>query len=78
MSVRVLDQVVLVCDLPSEGLRTGDVGVLVEQHGATGGCEVEFLDATGETEAVVTLALDDIRPLERDDLWAVRPYTRPA
>ena len=74
----ILDQVVLVRDLPAEGLRTGDVGVLVEKHGATAGCEVEFLSATGKTEAVVTLTLDDIRPFERDDLWTVRPYQRPA
>ncbi|MBI3923676.1 MAG: DUF4926 domain-containing protein [Armatimonadetes bacterium] len=50
--------VVLRRDLLSEGLRAGDVGVVVERHDVPGretGYSVEFFDMLGNTIAVVVL-----------------------
>jgi hypothetical protein len=76
MSYKELDTVVLTCDLPDYGLRTGDLGTVVfcasPEH-----LEVEFVTASGNTQAVVTLSEAAIRPLG-DDLMSVRPVEPPA
>jgi hypothetical protein len=56
----VLDTVVLTRDVGEAGLRLGDLGAIVEVHGPTA-FEVEFVAASGRTQALVTLAANDIR-----------------
>jgi len=73
---RVLDTVVLDRDLLDHGLRKGDLGVVVHLY-EPDGLEVEFITASGRTEALVTLKVRDVRPVADDDLVAVRPYRRP-
>jgi hypothetical protein len=54
IKLAMLDTVVLKRDLPEHGLRSGDVGAVVELYG-TDGVEVEFVWASGQTNALVTL-----------------------
>lgn len=71
MTFRELDTVVVVVDLPGHGLKKGDVGAVV-QIDSPHAMEVEFVTAAGSTQAVVTLGADQIRPVGRNDLLAVR------
>ena len=69
---RELDTVVLLQDLPEAGLRSGDLGAIVHVH-TPESFEVEFVTASGRTQAVVTLGGTAIRPVKDDDLLTVRP-----
>jgi hypothetical protein len=68
-----LDLVVLTHDLHEHGLERGDVGTVVHRYEGGPAYEVEFVAATGETIAVLTLAGDAIRPLTGRELLHVRP-----
>ena len=68
---RELDTVVLLRDLPDSGLRAGDLGAVVQVYGADA-VEVEFVTASGRTQALLTLLTSDVRPVRDDDLLAVR------
>lgn len=68
---RELDTVVLLRDFPEAGLRAGDLGAVVQVYGDAG-LEVEFVTASGRTQALLTLATTDVRPVRDDDLLAVR------
>lgn len=78
--VRKLDfalfqDVVLLDDLPEEGLRAGDVGTVVERHDVAGretGYSVEFFDMLGNTVAVITLPASAFRAPTHADRPAVR------
>jgi hypothetical protein len=71
MMYRVLDTVVLDKDLPEHGLRSGDLGAVVEVY-EPDGLEVEFVTASGRTQAVVTVDVRQVRPVADDDLVSVR------
>jgi hypothetical protein len=77
MRYRTLDVVVLDRELPDRGLRKGDLGAVVEVY-EPDGLEVEFVTASGRTEALLTLGIADVRPVADNDLVAVRPYRRSA
>jgi len=77
MTHKVLDTVVLETDLPEYGLRKGDLGAVVHVY-EPDGLEVEFVTASGRTEALVTLKTDTVRSVVDDDLVAVRPFHRSA
>ena len=62
MTYGLLDTVVLARDLPAQGLRTGDLGAIVEVYGPED-FEVEFVTGSGQTGALVTLHGKDIRPV---------------
>jgi hypothetical protein len=66
-----LDTVVLLRDLPDTGLRSGDLGAVVQMYGLDA-LEVEFVTASGRTQALLTLRVGDVRPVRDDDLLAVR------
>jgi hypothetical protein len=57
--------VILTRDVVEHGLRTGDVGTVVERHIVPGvaeeGYSVEFFDMTGNTVGVVTLPATALR-----------------
>ena len=71
MKPRVLDTVVLEKDLPSQGLRRGDVGAVMEVY-EPDGLEVEFVTGSGRTQALVTLKVADVRLISDTDILAVR------
>ena len=77
MRFELLDTVVLERDLPEHGLRRGDLGAVVEVY-EPDGLEVEFVTASGKTEALVTLSQSDVRAVDDDDLITVRPFDRSA
>jgi Domain of unknown function (DUF4926) len=72
MTMQTLDVVVLTRDLPAHGLRAGDLGTIVERYGPDS-IGVEFVAASGRTQALVTLHAKDLRAVADDDLMAVRP-----
>lgn len=71
MRYQLLDTVVLNRDLPEHRLRRGDLGAVVELY-PPDGLEVEFVTGSGRTQAVLTLTVNDVRPVEDRDLIAVR------
>lgn len=77
MKFKVLDTVVLDRDLPDHGLRKGDLGAVVHVY-EPDGLEVEFVSASGRTEALLTLKEEDVRAVADGDLIAVRRLDRSA
>jgi len=67
----LLDTVALTRDIPAAGLRRGDLGAVVQVHGPDS-LEVEFVAASGRTQALLTLADKDVRQLGDQDLIAAR------
>jgi hypothetical protein len=61
--------------VPESGLRKGDLGAVVQTY-EPDGFEVEFVTASGRTQAVVTLRLADVHAVGGGDLLSVRPLTR--
>lgn len=72
MTYKVLDTVVLDTDVPEHGLCKGDLGAVVHVY-EPDGLEVEFVTASGKTQALVTLNVRDVRSVHDSDLVAVRP-----
>jgi len=66
------DRVVLLKDVPEEGLRAGDVGavVYIYRHGEA--FEVEFMTLDGRTVAIVTLPASHVRAISNRDVTHVR------
>ena len=77
MKYKNLDTVVLKTDLPDYGLQKGDLGAVVQVY-EPDGLEVEFVTASGRTEALVTLKVNSVRPVVENDLVAVRSFSRSA
>jgi hypothetical protein len=77
MTYRTLDTVVLNKDLPEHALKAGDLGAVVHVY-EPDGLEVEFVTASGRSEAVVTLRASDVRQVEDSDIVAVRRLKRSA
>jgi len=72
-----LDTIVLSRDLPEQGLRRGDLGAVVQVYDADA-FEVEFVTASGRTQALVTLTTADVRSISDEDLLSVRTLKRGA
>jgi hypothetical protein len=77
MKHRVLDTVVLVHDVPAQGLRAGDLGAVVDAQ-PPDRVEVEFVTASGRTTALASLKDSDVRAIADTDLVAVRTIPRSA
>ena len=77
MKFQKLDVVVLEKDLPVLGLKKGDLGAVVELY-MPDGLEVEFVTASGRTQALAILTESDVRSVVANDLVAVRPHRKTA
>jgi hypothetical protein len=66
------DCIVLLEDIPEEGLTAGDVGTVVHIHGNNAGYEVEFMTLTGDTIAVASVPASLVRPVAPRDVVHVR------
>lgn len=75
MKFAQLDTVVLDRDLPEHGLRRGDLGAVVEVY-EPDGLDVEFVRASGQTQALVELTAADVRAIGDRDLISVRTLDR--
>ena len=71
MKFKTLDTVALNTDIPSDGLRKGDLGAVVQVY-EPDGLEVEFVTAAGRTKTLLTLTVRDVRAVDDDDLVAAR------
>ena len=71
MTFKLLDTVAVTADLPGHGLKRGDIGAVVQVYSPEA-VEVEFVTASGHTQAVVTLETHQIRPVGSRDLLSVR------
>ncbi|RKY18193.1 MAG: DUF4926 domain-containing protein [Planctomycetota bacterium] len=77
MAFSALETIVLTRSVPDHGLMAGDLGTIVHLYD-DGSAEVEFVTASGRTQAVVTLSAQDIRSVQPTDLVAVRPIDKSA
>ena len=68
---KLLDTVALTHDIQAAGLRTGDLGTIIEMH-TPDAMEVEFVAASGRTQAMLTLSSSDVRHVGDQDLISVR------
>ncbi len=64
-------KVVLKIDMPSHGLKTSDVAAVVQLY-SEDAVEVEFVTASGRTQALVMLETASTRPVGSKDILAVR------
>jgi uncharacterized protein DUF4926 len=73
-------RVVLTTDLPEEGLRAGDVGVVVDHYQGRDdlreGYELEFFSGTGETVAIVSVPATSVREATDHEVLSVRELAR--
>jgi hypothetical protein len=77
MKFPLYSRVALTVDLPTEGIRRGDVATIVDHHtapaaGIEHGYSVEVFNAIGETLAVLTLPESHLESLRRDEVLSVR------
>ena len=66
------DRIVLLKDLPEDGLQACDVGTVIHIHRQGEAFEVEFMTLDGGTVAVVTLPSSQIRAVSKRDITHVR------
>lgn len=71
-TIEELDTVVLLHDVEEHGLERGDIGAVVHRYSSDDAYEVEFVTGEGETVAVLTLARDEIRPMDRREILHAR------
>ena len=72
------DRVVLTIDLPTEGLKAGDVGTIIHVHRKGEAFEIEFLTLHGETAAIATVPVAHVRPVTQRDMTHSRLIKQPA
>lgn len=75
MDFSLYTEVILLQDVPEEGVQAGDVGGVVERHEVAGletGYSVEFFDMLGNTVAVATVPGSALRAPTHADRPAVR------
>ncbi len=70
--IEELEDVILTCDLPEHGLARGDIGTVVLVHKGGKGYEVEFTTLGGETVAILSLAVEQVRPIGPREIAHVR------
>jgi hypothetical protein len=75
MTLALYQRVVLKQDLPKEGLRAGDVGVIVEHYPARADVP-EGYDAAGQTIAVVSVPASAVREATEHEVLSVREMAR--
>ena len=80
MTLALYQRVVLTQDMPKEGLRAGDVGVIVEHYPARAdvpeGYELEVFAANGQTVAVVSVPASAVREATEHEVLSVREMAR--
>ena len=67
------DRIVLLKDVPQEGLKSGDVGTIVHVHDREEAFEVEFFTLAGATAAIATVLPSQVRPVNDKDITHARP-----
>ncbi len=70
--IEELECVVLTHDLPSSGLKAGDIGTVVMVYKGGEAYGVEFLTLDGYTFALETLRADEVRPARGQEVDQAR------
>ena len=81
MRFPLFKQVALTRDIPVDGLRKGDIAMVVDHHsGSNGedGYSVEVFNAVGETIVVTVVPESAIEALRQDQVLSVRPLVKTA
>ena len=80
MSLPLYQRVALKRDLPTHGLKRGDVATLVDHvsnpEGGEPGCILEIFNALGESIVVVAVPASDLESLHADEVLSVRPLAK--
>lgn len=66
------ERVVLTSAVPAEGLEAGDVGTVVHIYRDGLAYEVEFTTLEGNTAAVVTVEVSQVRPVNKREITHAR------
>ena len=69
---KLLDRVALTVDLPDDGLVAGDVGTVVDITSNGKNVSLEFFNFAGQTVAVVLVSIDDVRPVNANEVMHAR------
>jgi hypothetical protein len=81
MRFPLFKQVALTRDIPADGLRKGDIAMVVDHHpGSNGedGYSVEVFNAVGATIVVTVVPESAIEALRQDQVLSVRPLVKTA
>ena len=70
--IREHDRVVLTKGLPGHGLKAGDVGTVVHVYPQGKAFEVEFVALDGQTAAIATLKVSQVRPVHKREITHAR------
>jgi hypothetical protein len=79
-NLKLYEQVVLRRDVPADGLKAGDVAMLVElvpgPAEGSQGAVLEVFNALGQTLCVTSVSADDVEPLQENEIFSVRRLAR--
>jgi hypothetical protein len=74
--LQLYEQVVLRRDIAADGLKAGDVATLVDiipgPEGKSQGAVLEVFNALGHTICVISVSVDDVEPLQANEIFPVR------
>jgi Domain of unknown function (DUF4926) len=75
MTYELFSRVALKEDIPSNKLKKGDIGTIVEHHpvrDSEDGYSLEVFNALGETFAVIVVSESEIEPLYQNEVLHIR------
>jgi hypothetical protein len=72
MMIKEHDRIVLKTAIAAEGLEAGDVGTVVHVYRDGLAYEVEFTTLNGDTAAVVTVEVAQVRPVHKREITHAR------
>ena len=81
MKFLLFKQVALARDIPQDGLKKGDIAMVVDHHPVTGGEDgysLEVFSAIGETIVVTVVPESAIEALRADQVLSARPLAKTA
>ena len=81
MKFPLFKQVALARDIPQDGLKKGDIAMVVEHHPVAGGEDgysLEVFSAIGETIVVTVVPESAIEALRADQVLSARPLAKTA
>ena len=81
MSIKRYGRVSVRRDLPTHNLEHGDVATVVDfapdPDSGEDGCVLEFYTAAGDLLASITVSMEDVQPLQDNELLCVRKVLKP-
>lgn len=70
--IEAFERAVLRVDLPDDGLVAGDVGTVVDITSDGKYVTLEFFNLSGKTVAVVPVGIDQVRPVNSNEIMHAR------